>query len=182
MNLSMFVSESGMAEFERIRAQKRDLIAQMPNLKLRNILNKNSDLPIDKLAEIYTAMAKDYIVCDGHGYDFTTRSGRVKRECKFATLTEYIKTSEYVKKDGTVTTYNTPVRTATVSNLHSKNCDLVIMIDMGGYLKYYELPVGVWKTKWKSNTASLTFGSRNKWWEKYEMSKEKFFSGESIWL
>jgi hypothetical protein len=181
MDLSLFVSESGLAEFERIRAQKRSLINQMPKAKYRKLLQDNIDLPIDKLAEIYTAIAKDYIVCDGWGYDFTTRSGRIKKECKFATLTERNQVSHYTKMDGTEKVYNNLLKRAAISNLSSKNCDLVILIDMGDYLKYFEIPLPVWKSKWKGDSATLTFGARGKWWQNYEVPKEKFFSGDLLW-
>jgi hypothetical protein len=182
MDISLFVSESGLVEFERSRIQKKQLIHQMPNRKLRNILFKNIDLPIATLAEIYVAMAKDYIVSDGNGYDFTSRSGRVKRENKFATLCEYNRVKRYTNKDGTQKVYNNLSKSACVSNLRSKNCDLVVLIDMGGWLKYYELPVAIWKKKWTGNSATMTFGDRPHWYDKYEVSKEKFFSGESVWL
>ena len=171
MKLDTFVSEEELQTIEGIRQQKRDLIAQMPNRRLRRILERNFDLSLDKIAEIFTAMAKDLLVVNKDGYDFTTRSGRTKKEHKWATIRRGVRT------DG----YNRNV--ATVGNLLSKDCDLIVLVDLGGYLKYFEFPVAVWKTKWKANSADLSFGRDypKSWYSKYEIPKEKFFSGESVW-
>ena len=171
MTLDTFISEEGMAEIELQRKQKRDLIIQMPNAKLRKILQDNFDLPLDKLAEIFTAMAKDFLVVNKDGYDFTTRSGRTKKEHKFATLSTGLTKQGYVANK------------VKINNLLSKNCDLILLVDMGGYLKYFEFPLAVWKSKWPNKVGNMNIGSqfKNKWYSAYEVPKEKFFSGESIW-
>jgi hypothetical protein len=172
MGLGKFVSKEELQTIEGIRQQKRDLIIQMPNRKLRKILQDNFDLPLDKLAEIYTAMAKDYLVVNKDGYDFTTRSGRTKKEHKFVTLCTELTNQGYVANK------------VKINNLLSKNCDLVLLVDMGGYLKYFEFPLGVWKSKWPNKAGNMNIGSqyKNKWYAAYEVPKEKFFSGESVWI
>jgi hypothetical protein len=172
MGLGKFVSKEEFQTIEGIRQQKRDLIIQMPNRKLRKILQDNFDLPLDKLAEIYTAMAKDYLVVNKDGYDFTTRSGRTKKEHKFVTLCTVLTNQGYVANK------------VKINNLLSKNCDLILLVDMGGYLKYFEFPLGVWKSKWPNKSGNMNIGSqyKNKWYAAYEVPKEKFFSGESVWI
>ena len=171
MTLDTFISEQGMVDIETQRKQKRDLIAQMPNAKLRKILQDNFDLPLDKLSEVFTAMAKDYVVVDAHGYDFTTRSGRTKKEGKFATLSTGLTRKGYVANK------------VKISNLLSKNCDLIVLVDMGGYLKYFDFPLAVWKAHWPNKSGNMSIGPffKNKWYADYEVPKEKFFSGDAVW-
>jgi hypothetical protein len=172
MTLDIFVSKQEQETIAGIRQQKQDLIAQMPNAQLRAILKQNFDLPLDKIAEIFTAMAKDYLVVNKDGYDFTTRSGRTKKEHKFSTLAHRKSRRS-----------NSTSHTAKISNLLSKECDLIVLVDMGGYLKYFEFPLAVWKARWPNKQAQLSFSKHywKKWYSKYEVSKEKFFSGQSVW-
>jgi hypothetical protein len=171
MTLDTFVSEQELKTIEGTRQQKRDLIAQMPNAKLRRLLDKNFDLSLDKIAEIFTAMAKDLLVVNKDGYDFTTRSGRTKKEHKFATLSTGLTKQGYVANK------------VMIGNLLSKNCDLIVLVDMGGYLKYFEFPVAVWKAHWPNKKGNMSIGKGypKSWYCKYEVSKEKFFSGNAVW-
>ena len=137
----------------------KHLISLVKDKKLREYLSGCIGLPVDKIAEYVGAYLMSHQLVDGHGYDL--KNGDSKMEVKWSFFNRSICGKGYEQQ------------TAYIGNLNSKACDLLVFVcddylptTHKDYIRVFQYPVKVWKSYWKKNKASLSFGSNQYKWYK----------------
>lgn len=168
-SLSKITTKDVLADAINQSLVAKRLIGIVEDAGLRKDLRGLLGCPTDKLAEYVIAHLLESKVTDSDGSDFI--KGKKVSEGKFATMAITIQKSKHTRKDGIVRNYVNESKTASISNLDTKDCDLHIMVcdpfDLNNYFKLYSIPRAIWKSKWKANSACLSFGKRGSWWRNY---------------
>lgn len=155
-------SKSVKASLERNRIASLHLIDMLPPRIRSYWRDKLFGSPTDKIAEIVMAYKLKGIATDSTGYDIELPRGKI--EVKFSFIDNSLCKNGY------------PRRQASIANLKTKDCDLIVVCVDGdlqpthdNYIRILHLPVTIWKQYWKSDAHSLSFGSQEKWYKNYRI-------------
>jgi hypothetical protein len=156
-------SESVKKSLERNRVASLHLINMLPPRHRAYWRDQLFGSPTDKIAEVVMAHMMKGIATDSDGYDILVKD--VKLEVKFSFIDNSLCKKGYKR------------RQASIRNLKSKNCDLIIVcVDPdvpstdSNYMNIFHLPVDVWKRYWKKNGGSMNFGCRKTWYKEYKVN------------
>ena len=161
MTLDKIATEEVIYRRDKTVIAANKLISMSSSKDLKKFLRQSRGMPIDKMAEFVGADMLGHILVDAEGFD--TKQGRKKAEVKWAFL------NRTLLKNGK------PRAQASVTNLLTKDCDLLVFVcddelkpTNSNYIRVFKFPKSIWKKHWKGDEHCMSFQSnRSKWYNEY---------------